>query len=205
MSNLPSLCGLSVEDFKQQVIDLLPVGFAWPREENTIQSQFFESIAEELKRLHDRGCDLLEVESCPATVLELLTDWERVLGLPDPCTGVPETIEERRALVIAKLNELGGQNIDYFIKLARIFGFDITITECWPREYGSAEYGGEYLGPEWIFYWRVHSNIFNIRWREYGGASYGDAYRWWGNAILECILNRLKPAHTTIIFTYGVE
>jgi hypothetical protein len=32
----------------------------------------------------------------------------------------------------------------------------------------------------------------------------GEALRTWGNDLLECKMNQIKPAHTILIFGYGI-
>jgi hypothetical protein len=41
-------------------------------------------IGDFFMRFQNRACALLERESFPGTAVEMLPDWERALGLPDP-------------------------------------------------------------------------------------------------------------------------
>ena len=123
------VCGFTSEDYAQFVADLLPTGWAWPRDPDTVLMRTFAGLAVEFARVHRRDCDLLS-ESYPGSALETLSDWERVCGLPDPCIEPPLTgLQERRAVVLAKLATRGGQSRAYYIAVAKALGFDITITE----------------------------------------------------------------------------
>lgn len=67
-----------------------------------------------------RGAGDLVTESDPRTCNDMLTDWERVCGLPAECmpTDSVNTLQVRRAAVVNVLNRLGGQTPEYFRRLA---------------------------------------------------------------------------------------
>jgi uncharacterized protein YmfQ (DUF2313 family) len=160
-------------------------------------------LAAEFARVHSRDCDLL-AESYPGTALETLTDWERICGLPDPCTGTLGTIQERRAAILVKLASRGGQSRQYFIDIAAALGFQISITEYRPFRVGYGRTSLPLFDSEWQFYWRVTSfeqnqKIISFR---VGQSATREPLRFWGNDILECLISNLKPAHTIVHFAY---
>lgn len=65
---------------------LLPRGFAWPArdEQPSIQRDLLMAFAKEFELFNQFMCKLVS-ESDPCQSDELLGEWERVLGLPDPC------------------------------------------------------------------------------------------------------------------------
>lgn len=131
-----------------------------------------------------------------------LADWERVLGLPDECAGgLGQTLAERTAAAVAKIRERGGQSREYFIGVAAALGYAITIEEH--DAYTCETACDQPLHDEdWRYAWTVRAPETTVR--EYTcESSCADPLASWGNALLECVLNRLKPAHTHLIFAYG--
>ncbi|EPY01345.1 YmfQ family protein [Magnetospirillum fulvum] len=185
------------ELYLSQLQALLPTGAAWPREPDTVLTNVLLAMADGLARAHNRALDLIE-EADPRTTLELLTDWERVCGLPDPCSGPAATIAERRAQVVARLTATGGQSPAYYVVLAAALGFEITITERRARFHGRRTHGTPYGGREMQFIWEVHLPPETVFRRRHGRGYHGEPYASWGAQSLICMLERLKPAHTII-------
>jgi uncharacterized protein YmfQ (DUF2313 family) len=140
-----------------------------------------------LDRVRDRA-EILLLEMIPGSCNETLADWERVLGLPDPCTGPLPTVQLRRQAAAAKDAAGGGLSRAYFIDLALSLGAIITITE------GVA--GDPYT-------WQINAGEVPIRYFLSGTSTSGNRLREWGSELLECAFLRMKPAHTHVIFGYG--
>lgn len=70
--------------YLSQLIGLLPPGDALAREPGSVLERLLSVPAAELARVDGR-VDALLLESDPARTAEMLTDWERALGLPDVC------------------------------------------------------------------------------------------------------------------------
>lgn len=192
---------LTAENYKHQFQALLPYGPAWPRDDDADLTRFLAALAEEFARI-DARTDALLNEADPRTTLELLLDWERVVGLPDGCVGPLDGTSARRAAVVGKLNGLGGQSPAYYIALAASIGFGITITEFFLHTCES-DCETPIYGELWRFVWAVTViDEFTVIYQtceddcETPLAS-------WGNDLLECTINRLKPAHTLALFYYG--
>jgi uncharacterized protein YmfQ (DUF2313 family) len=196
-------CGFTAEDYAQVLADLLPRGWAWPRDPETVLMRVFGGLAVEFSRVHGRDCDLL-AESYPGTAIEALTDWERITGLPDPCLPFPlNSLQARRRAVLFKLAARGGASKAYFIWIAGLLGFPITITEFAPFRAGRNRTGDRLYNQDWAYAWRVNAPEVNIFYFRSGQSTASERLRDWGNAVLECILTRLKPAHTILHFGYG--
>jgi len=184
------------------IFDLLPRGLAWPRERGTNLDNLITAEAVELTRVDRRVADMI-TESYPLTSGELLPDWERVTGLPDPCVGTPDTVQKRREAVNRKLGATGGQSINYYIDVAARAGYTVTITEYTPFRVGLNAMGDPLASEDWAYAWQVNAPAETVRVFRAGQGSAGEALRTWGNEILECALNQVKPAHTYLIFAYG--
>ncbi len=181
-------------DYAQLLHQHLPRGPAWPEQNNLLAG-----LAQELARVHNRLLDLIE-EADPRTVAERLPEWERMAGLPDTCVTVSQTMPARRQALVARLTMPGGQSRPYFIDLAATLGYAIAITEF---RVHTCEHDCEHplYDDPWRFAWQATAPLDTIRERTCED-SCEDALRAWGNQLLECVLTRVKPAHTHLIFAY---
>lgn len=198
---MPSL--ENVRAYAGQLAALLPSGPAWPRSRDARLTALLEALAVEAARIDERGGELL-AEMTPDTAFEMLADWELAAGLPDNCGGeVAETISQRRNALLARLRSLGGQSPGYFVALAATFGFDITVSEYRPFRAGLSEAGDALTNGDWVFTWQVNAPEETVFPFLAGLGAAGERLATWGNDRLECLLNRYKPAHTILIFTYS--
>lgn len=188
--------------YRRALQALLPPGPAWTRAIGSVMSKLVSGLSREFARVHDRA-DVLMAEANPLCTVEMLTDWERVAGLPDKCAGMAETTAERRAALIAKLNTLGGQSPDYFVTLAAAFGYDITITEYRPFKAGMSRAGDALTNDEWAHAWSVAGGLSPVSVFVAGLGSAGDPLRSWGDDQLICIINQWRPAHTIVLFDFS--
>lgn len=191
------------EEYTQLLKDLLPPGRAFPRETGTNIERVLMGLAVELSRVEARA-DVLAVEVNPRGASELLTDWERVAGLPDKCAGTLEdTLQGRRNALLAKLASTGGQSKEYFISVARALGYEITISEFRPFRADISQAGDPLTNDGWAYVWRVNAREVTIIEFKADLSAAGEPLRSWGNSSLECKVNQLKPAHTLALFGYG--
>ncbi|MCM0018494.1 MAG: DUF2313 domain-containing protein [Tagaea sp.] len=187
-------------EYRDQLVVLLPPGPAWTVEPGSTRHRALEALAAEFARIDARMGDLLE-ESDPRTTLELLPEWERVAGLPDPCAGQATTIAERRARLVRALTARGGQSRAYFIGVAAALGFAVTIEEFFP--FVCVSDCDDSLNPDpWRFVWRVRAPETTV-WPFTVGSGCDEPLASWGNAVLECVIWCLAPAHTQVLFAYG--
>jgi len=207
--------------YRDQLQQLLPPGPAWPRDEDAGLTLLLDAIAQEFGRL-DARAERLHDEADPRTTLELLTDWERIVGLPDACAGsIAITVPERRSAIVQKLTSRGGQSIAYLTSLAASLGYAIAVEEFQPSRAGNARSGDRCQGIEdWAFAFRLDvlppgstpadplnsptlvDLVVNITYARAGTARAGDRVRSFGSSAIECVIRRAKPAHTAVIFAY---
>jgi uncharacterized protein YmfQ (DUF2313 family) len=120
----------SGEDYVEPLANLLPLGPAWPREYDSTLMELVAGLCGIWGDPVDkRAADLLEIESDPRTTIELLPEWERAWGLPDPCYTAPQSIDERHLALLMRMTMLGAQSREFFISAAAMIGYTITITE----------------------------------------------------------------------------
>lgn len=192
---------LSKDDYFALLQGMLPQGPAWSKEVDSVLSLQLGAWAEEYALL-DARIDALLDEADPRTTNELLPDYERIAGLPDPCGDqLGNTIALRRKVLTNKLQVTGGQSRQYYIDLAARLGFDITITE-FRRNTVKSRVNEPIHGVEWIFTWQVNAPAETVRTATVA-SRVNEPLRAWGNELLECNINRLKPAHTQVLFSYS--
>ncbi len=173
--------------YARQLKQLLPGGSLWRLDAGSWLSKLLLGVADELARVDDRGDDLVN-EWDPRTALETLPDWERMLGITPAASA---TAIEREAVVAATLAARGGATASYFIGLAAHLGFVATI------DYPAAHT------------WRMNVDLTLsvstavLDWQARAGAARaGDRVASRSVAVLEGLINRLKPAHTVALFLY---
>lgn len=190
-------------EYREQLKALLPPGQAFPRDPGTALHDMLDGMSLELARLDARS-EVLPVEANPSTTSELLSDWERIAGLPDKCSGTLEqTLQGRRKVLLTKLTSTGGQSPAYFIELAASLGYTVTISEYRPFRAGWSSAGDALTNGAWVFTWLIRAPGVSVTDFRAGLSAAGERLRTWGNDTLECKLNQLKPAHTIAIFAYG--
>lgn len=193
----------TADEYTKQLVALLPVGAAWPRDADSTLVRFLSAWAEEFARADGRLCDLLE-EADPRTAVELIADWERVYALPE-CGRFSENLDQRRKVLHAKVTAKGGQSPDYFIQLAARLGYQITVEEYRPFTAGSV--AGDLLTNGWEHAWlvRVDSAAGSVSEFRAGSGRAGERLRVFATEPLECAIKQYAPAGTVVRFVYGEE
>ena len=208
-------------DFAEVIANELPTGSAWPRDTDSELMAWCAGCAEVWGDVSARAAALLITESDPRATLEMLPDWERAFGLPDPCVAEPQSITDRHKALVTKMTSMGGQSRAFFIGVAAALGYQIRIREYSPWMFGLSRCGDtRSIAPEdptdiyqrWMvgpaenrFYWTVFVTGVKQRWFRFGSGQMGvDPMVRFGIATdLECVIRRWKPAHTQVVFNYG--
>lgn len=191
----------SASDFADVIHALMPRGLVWPRDPTSVQAQVIAGLAPTWQR-HTAANNQLLVDAFPATAVELLPEWEATLGLPDPCAGESPTLQGRQQQVVARLTNSGGQSIPYFVAYAKALGYTVTVTEFAPFRAGQSRAGQPTGTQDWFFTWQINAPLNTVSYFAAGAAYAGQALASWGNAVLQCELMAIKPAHTYLNFGY---
>ena len=145
-------------------------------------------------------------EADPRTTAALLPDWERVLGLPDPCSaGLFTSAPERRSAAAGKIAALGGASPAYFVGVAAAMGYSVTVEELQPFRCGGSRCGADRLngGAEVRAAWRVRVSGARFTPFRCGVSRCGESLGSLARAQdLECRLQGIKPAHTHLTLAY---
>lgn len=191
-------------NYVELIKGLLPNGKAWcKKHEDSALKKLMTAMSKEFARIDDRAVALGE-ECDPRTASETIEDWERVLDLPDQCIADPDslTVEQRRNAIVQKIIGRGGQSLTYFVEVAALLGYDITAANYTPFTAGS-DAGDDLTNDDWVFWFNVNA-ASTATYFVAGGNSAGDPLVDYGEGVLECLINKIKPAHTNVLFTYDV-
>lgn len=192
----------SAADYLTALQALMPRGRVWPKDADTTQAQALSGLTPTYARNNARASNLL-VDAFPASVEELLPEWELTLGLPDPCAGLAPTIQLRRAQVLARFSANGGQDVQYFIQMAANLGYAVSVTQFAPFRFGQSTFGTPMYEPDWAFAWQVNAPTFSVHNFQFGTDTFGEPFAYWSNNVLQCELQRYAPAHTHVLFSYS--
>ncbi len=191
----------TIDQHTQSLADYMPNGelFLAKNINNSNFRQLLKGWSYELQRLE---ATLIEVaqEYDPNTTNDFIAQWEQTVGIPDDCFTNETDIVTRRNQVLFKLRAEGANTPQDFIDLAALLGYTITIS--WPAE---VEFFPPYdvpinliTGvPESRYVWIVTGvglipNLppYNVPFSLISSQQ----------SVLICAFNKLKPAHTKIIF-----
>ena len=189
-------------DFATLLTNLAPTGDAWPTEPGSVFQQALLALAGSFARLNARANNLV-VDAFPKTTLELLTEWEESLGLPDPCAGPEPTIALRQRSVVAQLTARGGQSVPYFISIAAALGAAITVTQFTALRCDDGAADDPCNDDAWQFAWQVNMPPTVVTEMDCDNAYADDPLATWGSPVVECVLRRYAPEHCTLLFAYG--
>lgn len=137
----------------------------------------------------------------PFLAQQLLPNWERVCGITPPASA---PYQQRLQAVLAKLAEIGGLSIPYFIRLAAGLGYQITINEPQPFRAGVNRAGDTLWVSDIVWVWQVvvHSDSARVFRFQAGLSAAGERLSAFGDPVIEEVMNDLKPAHTFVYFAY---
>jgi uncharacterized protein YmfQ (DUF2313 family) len=190
---------VSAEAYTQAQHALLPPGLFQALGPNFLK--LLDVRSEMLVRVHLRGDDLLR-EMDPRSAYELLPDYERVFGLPDPCAPEALSIADRRGAVIAKYTDAGLQTPAFFIQQAEAMGYAGAALEEFELCTCESDCEDTLYSQPWLHTFMLHLPADPPA---LGATCEGSCEDFLGappNTVIECLINRLKPEHTTALFHY---
>ncbi len=190
----------TAEQYRDQLLALQPPGDALPGDPGSNWVKLLLALADEFARVETRGEALLE-EADPNTTVELLPDWERVVGLPDTCVPGDQTSEQRRNALVARIARTGGISRQHLIDAAAYLGYTITITEFLPHSVDS-DVDYPLYGADWAFAIQVNAPSITVHFLTVD-SDVDAPLAWWGNEQLECTMRRNKPGGRFILFAYA--
>jgi uncharacterized protein YmfQ (DUF2313 family) len=182
------------DDYTRLLYHLLPQGPAWEG-----GNALLDGLAPSLAAAHQRGDDLMR-EANPAQTVELINRYERLCGLPDSCApDGAQTLLQRQQRLDAKINIAGGINEQFYRNQLDALGYTTTTIEQFQNLDISPN---PEWGDKWRYYWRVNiPSDATVEWQTCSSAC-NSAIRTWGDTVVECVIDKLCPSHTVVVFAY---
>lgn len=185
--------------YRQMLGALLPRGPAWDADDLLLTG-----LAPSLTAVHERA-DALMLEIDPRSVTELIDRYESISGLPDSCApaGV-QTLQQRRQRLDAKLNLPGGINESFYQAQLEALGYTgATITRYNKSQFTCLSNCTDSLyNDDWRYYWQVNMTAATQITPMTAISNCTASLRTWGDTVAECVLEKLAPSHTYVIFRY---
>lgn len=102
---------MSRDAYRQALAQLLPVGFAWPRDTGSVWMRVIDGMAGSFDEL-EAITDQVVQEWLPHATRTRLEEWEAATSLPDACFGADQSYADRQARLVARLRGLKGDYSD---------------------------------------------------------------------------------------------
>lgn len=193
---------LSARAYRAQVAALMPRGRAWSLSPRSALSGLLAAIAAVFARVDEVAVSFL-TEILPNSALAFLPDWERVLGLPDDCSALAQTISGRRAAVVNKLVAQPDLSAESYRRIARAFGVEITVRQH-DRVLAEAIPGLDTSNGRWRFVWWITiPTEADVRYFDTLSDVNMPLAEIERIAELECRLRKAAPAHTHLVIGYA--
>lgn len=194
----------TAEQYRVQFRQLLPQGPAWDLERLPELAQVLDGLSVELARVDGRIVSLY-AEMDPASVTELVPDWELVMGLPDACLGDSPSFGDRQLSVRQRLTAIGAQTPAYYISIAKGEGYpNATVTQYRAPRFGKARFGKAHFGTWRVqFMWTLNTGGRQRLGRRFGVSYWGERFGVNPGSALECLIRRYAPAHTVVRINYN--
>jgi uncharacterized protein YmfQ (DUF2313 family) len=93
---------MSTDQFHESLAGLLPQGYAWPRDPDSVLMRVVASEAAELDE-HTEAVHAMVNQWQPHATVARLAEWEAACGLPDECLGTAQTEAQRRVSLLRTL------------------------------------------------------------------------------------------------------
>ncbi|MHB1305385.1 MAG: putative phage tail protein [Acidiphilium sp.] len=184
-----------------ELLAIGPRGDGMPTTPDTNYAQMLLALANELSLVETQMLSF-ETEIDPLSAVNLLADYERVLG-PDPYgrDTTALTIGERQQLAYTRWVEKFGVRPQDFIDLAASLGVTITILE-YELTTAGAFAGVELVDHPTEFAWLVTLPASAVTSAEAGSASAGDLVSSFPPSLVQPVIAARAPAHTNPYFSY---
>lgn len=189
------------EQQTQAVAQFLPEGESFNSKniDGTNFRKLLQGLAKEMARTEDILIETSKEHDINCANL-LIEEWEHAVGIPDDCFQVEDTLEKRRTNVLVKFALMEISTEDQFIELAAELGFVIEISSgideiTFPLTFPSIFFDTEKAG-RFTMIVKINSpagdNVFPY--------TFPLTFSEPGIDMIKCVLRKLKPANTNIIF-----
>lgn len=192
--------GLSAAEYGRLLLTTLPPGKAFTREPGSYFAALCEAFGSQVA-LIDGRIEVLQREADPGKAVELLAEWETLLGLPDDCAPLGTTIQQRQAAALAKLGAIGDPRPAGLVALALALGVTVTLQEFTGTDCTNGTCVEPVYGTDWAHAFSLTLPLGTVVDATCESAC-DSALSYWANDALECAIAQAKPAHAAALFLY---
>lgn len=148
---------------------------------------------------------VLDAELDPRAAYALLDEFEQAFGLPDACAAVDgQTTADRRLALVARMTARGSQHPAYYVALAEALGYPGTRVYEYAPWTCTDTCAEPVAGADWRFVWVMQMpQDERVTYFTAGSPCTEPLANWSSVESIACVVNRLKPAHTTCFFDFG--
>ena len=202
--NLPTnrLNNRDESSFVRSLESLMPRGFAWESGIDSNWHKFWGAVALVFAYLYGVLKNLV-LEMSPYTTTSLGT-WENELKLP--INGLEQSTNSGRKSEIVRISrKKGGATVPYLKSVLDLYGVNYSLYEYWQNPEVFPHWVAE-KGEQANFY--VMVKIYSRSYYKYGMNCVSKCNSALGkqrDRVLESIIDRIKPAHIKIIYSYVVR
>jgi uncharacterized protein YmfQ (DUF2313 family) len=183
------------EDYRDLLAQVItPPGRALSRDTTSTWVSLLWALGAEFARIDGEVVSLAD-ELDPRTTLELLPEWEAMVGLPDDCAGTL-TLDGRRNALVQRLTARGNLSKTFLIEAAAALGFTVTIVEFDPVAIDEPVIDEPFIEADAQFYFEVQTADLLEVLPLVDAIGADEPFGYLGNAALMCLIDRVKPAHT---------
>lgn len=191
---------MNEHNYREVSLKLIPTGLAWRKATEGTLGKLLGGLANTWAKIDADGEKALS-EMNPQWAETMLPEWENLLGLPE-CGLTGQTLKERQDAAGTKWHFKGSLNYKFYEAwMLKGYGYKIKIVERFPHH---CLRGCDYPLWDYEYKWRVDVYVeetspyryFNVQDKA------NDPLRFGQTSILECLLNKYKPAHIHFIFHY---
>ena len=202
--NLPTnrLKNRDESSFVRSLESLMPRGFAWESGIDSNWHKFWGAVALVFAYLYGVLKNLV-LEMSPYTTTSLGA-WENELNLP--INGLEQSTNSGRKSEIVRISrKKGGATVPYLKSVLDLYGVNYSLYEYWKNPEVFPHWVAE-EGEQANFY--VMVKIYSRSYYKYGMNCVSKCNSALGkqrDRVLESIIDRVKPAHVKIIYSYVVR
>lgn len=203
MSNLELFNPINIDDQAAMLAYHLPIGRVWSAafDPDSNLGKLIRGLGIEFYRL-EVLTQKISVEMDINQINELILEWEKSVGIPDTCFSINTDLEARRLQVLQKFSNFGGvQKASDFVRVAAVFGFNISVTPATPDYLFPLEFPILFFADvRAVTHTILVAFIDNPSGETFFPLDFPLPFQTGAQAFLQCIFNVLAPANVQVLF-----
>lgn len=139
------------------------------------------------------------------STVELISEWEGAVGIPDSCFANTGPLKQRRLNVQAKIQADGIQSASSLEELIKNYGFNATVKSGSFYSVFPITFPWQFFGDEKTARFTIIINFENQKSTTVFPVNFPWPFTGDESAQLRCFIEQLVPSNTQVIFRFGDE